>query len=60
MTQVIVTASRSVASHDLLAFNLSRHGYMLTNRESKNVIRLRQRETITSKMVSATRHAEVL
>lgn len=46
MTEVIVTARRGIASHDVLSIDFSLHGDMLTYRKTKNVLRVGKCETV--------------
>ena len=44
--KVVVAARRSVATHDVLAIDLSRNGDVLTNRETEDILRVGKRETV--------------
>lgn len=46
MAKVIVTGGRSIASHDILALNLSRDRDVSANGETQHIVWFRQRKTI--------------
>ena len=46
ITEVIVTARRSVTSHYLLSVNFSLHGYVLAYGKTKNILRVGECETV--------------
>lgn len=46
ITEVVVTARRSVASHYLLSVNFSLHGYVLAYGKTKNVLRVGECQTV--------------
>jgi hypothetical protein len=54
MTEVIIAAGRGVTTHNLFSINLRGDGYMLANRETKNIIWAWQGKTIAMILVNNT------
>ena len=48
MSAVVVAAGGRVATHDVLAIDLCRHGDVLANREPKHVVGVGKREAVAS------------
>lgn len=61
---VVVTAGGRVATHDILAIDLSRDRYVLANREAENVIGVGESEPVADAAIQqhacerASRHQE--
>ena len=47
--EVVVAAGRRVAAHDVLAIDLRRHGDVLTNGKTEDIVRVRQRKAVTAR-----------
>jgi len=47
MTQIVITAGGGVATHNLFAVYFCRNGYMLANRETEDITRVRKGKAIS-------------
>lgn len=54
MTQVVITASGGVATHNLFAVYFCRDGYMLANWETEDIVRVGKGKAISMIHVSIT------
>ena len=49
VAEVVIAAGRRVTAHDLLAIDLRRHGDVLTNRKTEDIVWVRQRKAVAAR-----------